>query len=343
MGIGSTTWFKSYLSNRQQTISVNDVESDPLNIQCGVPQGSILGPLLLLCYVNDMSMSVNCKLLLYADDSALLVSGKNPCEIGNLLSKELESVREWLIDNKLSLHLGKTESILFGSKQKINKATGFMVMCNNEIIKCSPSVKYLGVSLDQFLCSDEIALNVIKKTSARLKFLYRQGSFLNEKTRKTLCTALIQCYFDYSCSSWYPALSQKLKNKLQVMQNKMVRFILNLDARDHVGQQELDKLNMLYVKCRVTQLKMNHVFNIFNGTSNSYISNNFRLFSDVHRYNTRNSESNFILPKAKGQACNTFYFTGIKEWNSLPIQIKSLTNSTSFKSAIKTHLSTNSQ
>ena len=70
----------------------------------------ILGPLLFLCYVNDMPISVQCKLLLYADDSALLVSDKNPLGIGISLSKELESCRQWLIDNKLSLHLGKTES-----------------------------------------------------------------------------------------------------------------------------------------------------------------------------------------------------------------------------------------
>ena len=121
MGIGSTAWFQSYLCNRQQVVYVNDVESDPLKVSCGVPQGSILGPLLFLCYVNDMSVSVNCKLLLYADDSALLVPGKNPTEIGRILSKELESCSQWLCDNKFSLHLGKTERILFGSKRKLPK------------------------------------------------------------------------------------------------------------------------------------------------------------------------------------------------------------------------------
>ena len=80
MGVHSDSvkWFKSYLSDRQQIVSVNQVESKPMNISCGVPQGSILGPLLFLCYVNDMSSSVNCNLLLYADDSALFTSGKNP-------------------------------------------------------------------------------------------------------------------------------------------------------------------------------------------------------------------------------------------------------------------------
>ena len=80
----------------------------------GVPQGSILGPLLFLIYVNDMKAAVKCKLLLYADDSALLASSSDVSEIEEILKRELESVSEWLSENRLSLHLGKTESILFG-------------------------------------------------------------------------------------------------------------------------------------------------------------------------------------------------------------------------------------
>ena len=91
--------------------------SETQTVTCGVPQGSILGPLLFLCYVNDMPISVQCKLLLYADDSALLVEGKDPNLIAETLSNELNSCRHWLIDNKLSLHLGKTEAILYGSKK----------------------------------------------------------------------------------------------------------------------------------------------------------------------------------------------------------------------------------
>ena len=87
---------------------VNGATSEPGIVNCGVPQGSILGPLLFLCYVNDMAISVNCELLLYADDSALIISGPDPKTIAESLSVELDSCRKWLIDNNLSLHLGKT-------------------------------------------------------------------------------------------------------------------------------------------------------------------------------------------------------------------------------------------
>ena len=89
-----------------------------MTVTWGVPQGLILGPLLFLIYINDISTAVRCKLLLYADDSALLVSGTNTQLIQESLSSELEAAREWLINNKLSLHLWKTESILFGSKKE---------------------------------------------------------------------------------------------------------------------------------------------------------------------------------------------------------------------------------
>merc|ERR1712033_103466 len=108
MGIDFTPWFKSYLGDRQQIVIANETRSDPGTVTWGVPQGSILGPLLFLCYVNDMPMSVKCKLLLYADDSTLIISGSDPKVIADTLSFELSSCRQWLIDNKLSLHLGKT-------------------------------------------------------------------------------------------------------------------------------------------------------------------------------------------------------------------------------------------
>ena len=94
--------------------------SEPKGVTCGVTQGSILGPLVFLLYVNDMGSAVRCKLLIYADDSASIASGKNVADIETTLSSELEYVSNWLIDNKLSLHLDKTQSILFYLVQREN-------------------------------------------------------------------------------------------------------------------------------------------------------------------------------------------------------------------------------
>ena len=102
-------------------------------------------------------------ILLYANDSALIVSGSDPNVIADLLSNELKSCIQWLIDNKLSLHLGKTEAILFGTKRKLRKVDTFAVKCDNEIIENVKSVKYLGVQLDEDLAGESIVKEILKK------------------------------------------------------------------------------------------------------------------------------------------------------------------------------------
>ena len=115
-------WFASYLSNRSFIVSVGKELSSHRKLNCGVPQGSILGPLLFPSYVNDMPQAVNSELLLYADDTCLFFMGKDSKIIGDQLNKDFNSLCEWFIDNKLSIHFGeeKTKSILFGTKQLLH-------------------------------------------------------------------------------------------------------------------------------------------------------------------------------------------------------------------------------
>ena len=163
MGLDFTNWFKSYLKGRTQVVIANETSSEAGSVTCGVPQGSILGPLLFLCYVNDMPMSIKCKLLLYADDSALIISGKDPKVIAEKLTKELESCQQWLMDNKLSLHLGKTEAMIFGTKRKLKKVESFEVKCGNIKINNVNEVKYLGLQIDDNLSGEAAVKNVLKK------------------------------------------------------------------------------------------------------------------------------------------------------------------------------------
>ena len=203
---------------------LNVPDSQPCNYCC--PKLTVIGPLIFLCYVNDMAISLKCKLLLYADDSALIVSGSDPQSIADILSKELESCRQWLMDNKLLLHLGKTESILFASKRKLKRMESFDVKCGNETIKHVNSVKYLGLQIDNDLAGNSIVDEIVKKVNSRLRFLYRYKDLLNFESRKTLCSALIQCQCDYSYSSWYPAINKGIKDKLQVVKVKIVTYIV---------------------------------------------------------------------------------------------------------------------
>ena len=332
-------WFRSYLSDRRQLVDLSGTLSSSAAISCGVPQGSILGPLLFLIYVNDMSGAVNHKLLLYADDSAILVADKSVSTIEILLQKELEVVSEWLVDNKLSLHLGKTESILFGSKIRLKSHSNLQISCKGTNIESKEVVKYLGAVLEQCLSGESMVNLIIQKANARLKFLFRKQKFLNLHSKKLLVMSFIQCHFDYACSFWYPGLSQLLRNRLQVTQNKMIRFVLKLDPRSHIGSDEFKSLGWLPVSKRVDQIILNHIFRIKSGTSPDYMGEHFIPASSVHNYSTRFRENgNFLYPKVKGFGRKSFAFTGCSLWNRLPPKVKNVNELKPFKTAVKSHL-----
>ncbi len=139
------------ISEIELRVKIGDIVSESMPNTCGVPQGNILGPLLFLCCVNDMPISTKCKLLLYADDNVLLVSDKDPRAVSDILSEELESCNEWLVDNRLSLHLEKTEAMLCGKKRKIRNKEGFGVKCKDTLINFVTEVKYLGIKIDETL------------------------------------------------------------------------------------------------------------------------------------------------------------------------------------------------
>ena len=149
---------------------VDGLVSDFLDIKCGVPQGSILGPILFLCYVNDMASSVGCHLSLYADDSTLVASGESARDLGVYLSDQLASCGRWMVDNRLSLHLGKTECILIGTRNGLRNAEDFRVVCDGDEVKRVEKVRYLGVMLDQHLNGQAQAMNVLRKVGSRLGF-----------------------------------------------------------------------------------------------------------------------------------------------------------------------------
>jgi hypothetical protein len=117
--------------------------------------------------------------------------------------------------------------------------------------------------LDNVLCGEQIVDGIIKKANQRLKFLYRHKSCLSLLARKYLCDAFIKRHIDYACTSWYEGLSVKLKKKLQVVQNKVIRFMLDLSLRSSINTEVFEKLDYLNISNRVKQLRLNQGFNIF--------------------------------------------------------------------------------
>ena len=150
-----------------------------------------------------MPQAVNSKLLLYADDTCLFFMGKDSKIIGDQLNKDFNSLCEWFIDNKLSIHFGeeKTKSILFGTKQLLHKGKSLNIRYGDTEIKqhTNTKVTYLGCILDYDLTGESMVTKVLGLINGRLKFLYRKQNFLTYSLRRLRCNALIQPHYDYAC------------------------------------------------------------------------------------------------------------------------------------------------
>lgn len=275
---------------------------------------------------------------MYADDTILLVSDCNIDTISTKLGIEVANCYHWLTNNCLSMHMGKTEAVVLSSKRKKHLIKNFVIKCQGYDIKPSDTVKYLGLHIDQFLSGELTVNSIVSKCTLRLKFMFRYSKALNEKSRKLLASAIIQCYFDYASSAWYPSLTNVLKQKLKVAQNKVVRFILDMGPRTHIGQDELDKVGILNTGDRVQQLMTNHMFTVYNGLAPKYFQDHFTRRNDQSQHYTRSSEFNFVLPRVNGCAKDNFCYQGVKIWNELHSTIKCISNKQSFKTNVKRFL-----
>ena len=182
-----------------------------------------------------------------------------------------------------------------------------------------------------------MALKFITKISCRLSFLYRKNRFLLQPLRRLLCNALIQPHFDYACSAWYPNLNNRLKSKLQILQNKCIRFCLNLDSKAHIGLTKFDKVNLLYINDRLEQCIRSMTFKYFNYLSPLQLNDVFKL---AGQHTTTSSISLFKLSQSlrntnHGQKSLSYVTPSI--WNKLPNFLKTTDNVNTYKHRVKKH------
>jgi len=331
-------WFKSYLSNRTFLVNIESTFSEPADLKCGVPQGSILGPLLFLLYINDLPQAVSdCDVRLYADDTCISYTDKNIPEIEVKLNKDFNSLCDWFVDNKLSIHFGedKTKSILFSPKNQSKRADPIVIKRHDVTLKQFSTVEYLGCLLDETLSGREMALKVLKKVNGKLRFLYRQGKYLNPRLRRMLCNTLIQPHFDFACSAWYPNLTNGLKAKLQIAQNKCIRYCLFLGNREGIRYKHLKEINWLPVKDRVNQFIAASVYKFFNNLAPIYMTDIF-VKSDRVRTTRSSNGSNLYVPlRHHDYGKNCLSYLGATVWNSIPGAIRDVKTCNSFKHKIK--------
>ena len=193
---------KSYLSNRYQYVKIDDCMSSLQKVTCGIPQGSSLGPLLFLMYVNDLPKSSEFSTTLFADDTYLTLSDKNLTDLKNRANDQLKDIDIWLRSNKLSLNYSKTKYILINEQPQISVQYKFKLVINQNIIERATSVKYLGVYLDEKMTWSNHVQQLLLQLAKTSGIFYRLREYV---TRETLCMlyySLVYSRVQYGISIW---------------------------------------------------------------------------------------------------------------------------------------------
>ena len=195
-------WIKSYFSCRQQFVQFNEACSTKQTIKCGVPQGSILGPLFFILYINDLpNASKLTQPLLFADDTSLFYSHSDPNRLQSVLNEEVSNFDVWLKCNKLSVNLKKTNYIFFKSRQK-ELNYHFNLFFGNQPLVQANMTKFLGVYVDEHLTWKHHISFICKQISKSVGIISRSRFYLSSKTKLTLYYALIYPYITYCNSTW---------------------------------------------------------------------------------------------------------------------------------------------
>ena len=193
-------WICSYLMNRSQYVCINDTNSDCMNVTCGVPQGSILGPALFIIYINDMcNVSSLMKSIVFADDTNFFYSKKDLTEVCKTESKELDKLCRWFQVNKLSLNIAKSNFMVFGN---IKCENNHLVSINGMYINRVYVTKFLGVHIDCHLNWTEHINRIKNKNSMNVSVMYRVKHLLTSSALYPLYCSLILPHLNYCCEIW---------------------------------------------------------------------------------------------------------------------------------------------
>jgi len=321
-------WFISYLSDRTQSVNVNSTVSDCKLIDIGIPQGSILGPLLFILYVNSLPDSVDCKCIMYADDTTLLFSASDPLTLQQEMNDNMARIAQWFEINQLTLNIKKTKFMIFGTNHSLKDYNDIDLMYGNDKIERVDKFKYLGVIFDPILSWSEHIDYISSIISKRIGVIRRVKFYLPPHTLKMLANALVFPHFDY-CSAVWSNCNLDHSKSLQILQNKLARVLLSADIKTSVNtlMQTLD-WNKLHARW-VHQLLI-IVLKCLQNHAPTYLSSQFNFTSSVHSHNTRSQVSNTLVVPLwnKKPGRRTFLYRGSLLWNMLPSHVR--TNCDSF-------------
>lgn len=330
----SNDWFRSYLFDRRQCVSVDSGKSEFATVNCGVPQGSILGPMLFLLYINDMVECCNANLVHYADDTTYYMTGSSLDILIETINSDLENVDTWLRANMLSLNIDKTKAIVI-SKRLRSYVDVDAIRIRGRDIEYTECINFLGVHIDRDLSFRLHRSKVVSKLSSSLGIMRRLSAIVAPRAMVKLYFALFYSHLTYALNAW-GNVSKVTTDKISSLQRHVVELLG--DQYSNVGDI-LQNYSLLRYSHVIKYFCLVNLFRILNGT-NSYFLQKIIDIQPCHSYNSRGVEcellNNVYCRTSTSQ--HNFIYHAIRYWNDLPLDIRKLSDLVVFKRTLKRYL-----
>ena len=335
IGVSKTTleWFKSYLSDRRQFVRLAHQRSESRTITHGVPQGSILGPILFSMYINDLPGIPNSSSLeSYVDDSKLFLSFvvKEMGDVMKRLNEDIRMVASWCCNHSLLINPEKTKLLIMGTRQLLSTLPeGFHITLLGKEIYPVSSAKDLGIILDKSLTYDDHITEVVSKCVAALCQINRVKHLFDTKRIVTLIKTLVFSKLFYYSSVWSNT-SKKNIDRLQKVQNFAARLVTDTRKFDHITPV-LTQLNWYSVTNTLDFKDAIMTYKCLNGLAPKYLLERFKKLSQLYNSNTRSKDMLQIPFYRSAAGQSSFLYRAEKIWNDLPEVLKSADSVNSFK------------
>ena len=335
-------WLKSYLINRKFSVNVKRASSSSYVLEIGVPQGSILGPLLFILYTKDIQHIVSkygFSVHLYADDTQVYFAFDVHCTNPDMTSikKCFKEIKEWMLSNFLKLNEDKTEFIDIG----YYKSPLSSITLDEEELSPILKAKNLGFHFDHRMSLDDQVTTTQQACNIQLRNLKRIARHLSYELKIQLIHSCVLSHLDY-CNSTYGSLTENNLQKLQKIQNDAVRFIFNINGKNKYESISpyLKKLHFLPVRFRIKFKTALLVFKCINNLAPSYLSELVNT-RNINSHNLRIDMDFFLLSTPPAPNLKTtsaaFSYNGPQIWNSLPYSIRCISEINAFKTRLKTY------
>ena len=286
-------WISSYLSKRTQKVITNKGVSTEIQLKNGVPQGSILGPILFTVLTSDLHKCIEyCNYHCYADDTQIYLSGQvtEITDIIRRLNADLNSISNFSRINCLKLNYDKNKFIIYGSKVNLNKLSRMdldPILIDGEIVKRERVVKNLGLYMDEELNFEHHINHITQKAFGKLKTAWKCGKFLTQDSKHIIAECYVLSQFNY-CDVVWRTITKTIWTKIQKIQNNCVRFIFKLRKYDHISI-EFSELNTLNMTNRSILHALTLMFKCINYKAPAYLTEKIEYVRNTHDYNTRGS------------------------------------------------------